>query len=269
MTSYRRKLAVSALGGLLAAPPMAGAVEVLGGDLSANIGVVSNYFFRGVTQTDDKAAVQGGLDWVHGTGIYVGTWLSNVDFESDGVDKNGEAFKSDANYELDLYAGWDFDQWLPENFSLGINTIYYAYPDSQIEDRDPDGNGINTNQDEDIDYYEIGASAGWRWISAGVQYTVWGDVDDGPYQDGDVYYYAGLDFELPKGFAIGGLIGYSDFDDDDFANEYTHWSVTLSKDAGKFGTFSLNYEQTDGDRGDDPADDDDPKLWVGWNVTFE
>nr|MDJ0870709.1 TorF family putative porin [Gammaproteobacteria bacterium] len=74
MTSYRKRLAVSALGGLLAAPPMAGAVEVLGGDLSANIGVVSNYYFRGVTQTDDKAAVQGGLDWVHGTGIYVGTW---------------------------------------------------------------------------------------------------------------------------------------------------------------------------------------------------
>ncbi|MDJ0871657.1 MAG: hypothetical protein QNJ87_07800, partial [Gammaproteobacteria bacterium] len=67
----------------------------------------------------------------------------------------------------------------------------------------------------------------------------------------------------------GGLLAYYDFDDDDFANEYTHWSVTLSKDAGKFGTFSLNYEQTDGDRGDVPADDDDPKLWVGWNVTFE
>ncbi len=269
MSGYPKILTVSALGGLLGASPMAGAVEVLGGDLSANIGVASNYFFRGVTQTDDKAAVQGGLDFVHGTGIYIGTWLSNVDFESDGADSQGEEFTFDANYEIDFYGGWDFDQWLPENFALGVNTIYYAYPDSDIEDRDRDGNGINVREDDDIDYWEVGASGGWRWISAGIQYTVWGDVNDGPFQDGDFYYYGGLDFELPKDFAIGGLIGRYEFDDDDNTDDYVHWTVSLSKDAGKFGTFSLNYEQTDGDRGDAVADDDDPKLWVGWNVTFE
>ena len=59
MTDYSRILTASALGGLLAASPVAGAVEALWGDVSANIGVVSNYYFRGVTQTDDKAAVQG------------------------------------------------------------------------------------------------------------------------------------------------------------------------------------------------------------------
>ncbi len=266
MTDYSRILTASALGGLLAASPVAGAVEALWGDVSANIGVVSNYYFRGVTQTDDKAAVQGGLDWVHGTGIYVGTWLSNVDFETRDVDKNGEAFEFDANYEIDFYGGWDFDHWLPENFRLGVNTIYYAYPDSEIEDRDPDGNGINTSQDEDIDYLEVGLSGGWRWISAGVQYTVWGDVDDGAFQDDDVYYFGKLDIPLPKNFGIGGTIGRYNFDD---ADDYTHWGASVSYDAGKFGTFSANYEQTNGDRGDAVADDDDPKAWVGWNVTFE
>lgn len=226
------------VGAVVASAPMAQALEVGGGDLSANVGVVSNYYFRGVTQTDDKAAVQGGVDWAHNKGFYVGTWGSNVDFG----DKT--------SYELDLYTGWDFDHWLPKDFKAGVNTIYYAYPDSG----------------PDIDYWEVGASGGWRWISAGLQYTVWGDANDGPFKDKDLYYFGGLDFELPHDFGLGGKIGRYDFDD---ADDYTHWSVALSKDAGKFGTFSLNYEQTNGDEDDDVATDDDPKGWVGWNVTFE
>ncbi len=256
MTGYSRILTVSTLGAVMAASPQAGAVEFLGGDLSANIGVVSNYYFRGVTQTDDGAAVQGGLDWGHDIGIYLGTWASNVDFDGEEtvVNVDGDTVRvkgrNNTSYELDLYGGWDFDHWLPENFRLGLNTIYYAYPDSG----------------PDIDYYEVGGSAGWRWISAGVQYTVWGDADDGPFQDGDVYYYGQLDIPLPKGFSIGGLFGRYNFDD---ADDYNHWGISLSKDAGKFGTFSANYEQTNGDDGDAVADDDDPKGWVGWNVTFE
>jgi len=236
------------VGAMVAGTPMAQAVEVGGGELSANVGVVSNYYFRGVTQTDDGAAVQGGVDWAHSKGFYVGAWGSNVDFG----DKT--------SYELDVYTGWDFDHWLPEDFKAGVNTIYYAYPDA----------------DGDIDYWEVGASGGWRWISAGLQYTVWGDANDGAFQKKDIYYYGGLDFELPKDFGLSGLIGRYDFDDDGFVNadgietkDYTHWKVGLSKDAGKFGTFSLNYEQTNGDVGETPAADDDPKGWVGWNVTFE
>ena len=146
MTGYSRILTVGALGSLVAASPMAGAVEVLGGDLSANVGVVSNYYFRGVTQTDDKAAVQGGFDWAHDIGFYVGTWASNVDFDGDtevvNVDGDVERVKTrdKTSYELDVYGGWDFDHWLPENFSLGVNTIYYAYTDSG----------------PDIDYWEVG-----------------------------------------------------------------------------------------------------------------
>ncbi len=251
MKIFPKLLTASALGGLVSAAPTVGAVEFLYGNLSANVGAVSNYYFRGVTQTDDSAAVQGGLDWNHDLGIYLGTWASNVDFgsESDG---------NKASVEVDFYGGWDFDQWLPKNFRLGLNTIYYWYPDADSD-----------NDEDDLDYWEVGASAGWRWISAGVQYTVYGQPDDGPFQEEDVYYYGGLDFELPKGFGLSGLIGRYDFDDGRFADDYTHWTVGLSKDAGKFGTFSLNYEQNNGDNGDAPADDDDPKFWVGWNITFE
>ena len=66
------------------------------GDLSANLGVYSDYRFRGISQTDEGPALQGSLDWSHDSGVYLGTWASNVDF-------------ADADVEVDLYGGYAFD----------------------------------------------------------------------------------------------------------------------------------------------------------------
>ena len=60
------------------------------GDVTYNLDVTSDYVFRGISQTNAKPAVQGGIDYAHGL-FYAGTWASSVDFA------NG--------YELDLYAG--------------------------------------------------------------------------------------------------------------------------------------------------------------------
>ena len=87
------------------------------GTLSYNLAATSNYVWRGVTQTDDNAALQGGIDYKKGT-FYVGAWASNVDFAY-GDDK--------ASTEVDLYMGLtpsagDF------NFDFGV--IAYTYPGS-------------------------------------------------------------------------------------------------------------------------------------------
>lgn len=68
--------------------------SLVSADVSTNIAVVSNYLFRGVTQTDGSPAVQGGIDFEHASGFYAGTWASNVDFGDE------------ISYELDLYAGF-------------------------------------------------------------------------------------------------------------------------------------------------------------------
>ena len=224
-------------GALLVGATVSQAQEIAGGDLSANIGAVSNYLFRGVTQTDDGAAIQGGIDWKHGSGFYLGTWASNVDFGDD----------SDASAEVDLYGGYDFTVG---DFDLGVNTIYYYYPD-----------------ESDLDYWEVGGSGGWRWVSAGIQYTVYGEADEGAFQDGDIYFYAGLDFEPLENWGLGFKLGYYDFDDSD-ADSYTHWGASVSRSAGDFGTFSISYEATNSDSGDSPSDDSDPKFWIGWTKEF-
>jgi hypothetical protein len=48
-------------------------------EISANVTLASDYVFRGVSQTDNQMAIQGGFDWGHDSGFYVGTWASNVD----------------------------------------------------------------------------------------------------------------------------------------------------------------------------------------------
>ena len=220
-------------------------------ELSANIATVSNYYFRGVTQTDDKAAIQGGIDYSHESGLYAGTWLSNVDFGG----------KEDA--EVDLYAGFGNDIG-DTGISYDVGTIYYWYPGAG---GDADGG--------DIDYAELYGSMGWKWVTGSIAYTYWGelDSDNSPRQfdSGDVYYNLsvdpGWDYE---GFAPSAFIGAYSFDDDgdgpgtDF--NYTHWGISIAKDAGDFGSVSVNYEQIDD--ANDTSSDDNPNFWIGWAKDF-
>ncbi len=83
-------------------------------DVSANVTLTSNYVFRGVSQTGDGPAIQGGFDYSAGS-FYAGVWGSSVDFSDD------------TTMEMDIYGGfgvsaggWDFD----------FGGIYYIYPDS-------------------------------------------------------------------------------------------------------------------------------------------
>ncbi len=216
---------------LIATALLAGSSAAMA-EITANIGASSDYFFRGVTQTGGEAAISGGLDYSDDSGFYLGTWLSNVDF---------------ADAEVDLYAGYSGEAANGLGYDLGA--LYYYYP----------GSG-----DPELDYAELAASVSFGMFSAGIAYTVYGEVDDAPFDDGDLYYSAGLD--LPAGdLGLSLFVGYYDFDNEDVGSveSYTHWGATLSKDAGDFGSLSVSYEQTD-----DDLNDEDPNFWVGWSKEF-
>ena len=87
------------LTGLLGVPALAAAEDGGPHSLSANVGLTSNYLFRGISQTGGDPAIQGGLDYTHASGFYLGTWGSNVGWIEDyqGYDSS--------NLELDLYGG--------------------------------------------------------------------------------------------------------------------------------------------------------------------
>ncbi|MFW6375091.1 MAG: TorF family putative porin [Guyparkeria sp.] len=217
--------------------------SVAAAEVSANVGVVSNYFFRSVTQTQDSAAVQGGLDYAHDSGFYAGTWASTVDF-GDGT-----------SYEADLYAGYGGSFG---DLGYDVGYVYYAYPDG-----------------DDLDFGEIYGSLSYSYFTAGLAYTVNSQAsgDTAAFDAGDLYYYAGVDVPFgDSGFSGSLTYGYYTFENDSSTNEldYGHWSAGLSKDAGEFGSFGLNLELADIDENHSFGDDnsDDLKLWISWSKSF-
>jgi uncharacterized protein (TIGR02001 family) len=76
--------------------------------------MVSDYTFRGISQTDEHPAVQGGFDYAHSSGLYFGVWGSNVDFNDGSI----------ASLESDIYGGLKFSN-VGINWDIGGNETYY------------------------------------------------------------------------------------------------------------------------------------------------
>ena len=71
--------------------------------LSANVALATEYVFRGISQTDEGPAIQGGFDATCGM-FYAGVWASNLDW-------GGNGSEDVANMEMDLYAGIKAEGW--------------------------------------------------------------------------------------------------------------------------------------------------------------
>jgi uncharacterized protein (TIGR02001 family) len=233
-------------------------------ELGASLGVASNYYFRGISQTGDAAAVSGAIDYSGDSGLYAGTWASNVDFSSSG-DTNGDGdadpVDSKADVEIDFYAGFGSDIG-DSGLSYDLGGIYYYYPGAGGDD-----------QGGDLDYGELYAGLGWGPLNGSVAWTVWAEQSGSnvaPFQEDDLYYKLSLDLPFEyQGFTSSAFVGYYDFDKDgdngaDF--NYVHWGIGISKDAGDFGSVSFNYEQVDDKNDVNP--DDNPNFWIGWAKDF-
>ncbi|CAA6801271.1 MAG: Unknown protein [uncultured Sulfurovum sp.] len=110
-------------------------------EVSANISAVNNYVWRGMTQTNNTAAIQGGFD-VDMNGFYVGTWTSNVDF-SEGQGKG--------DIEVDGYVGYSGELATLE-YDLGF--IRYGY----LTDSSLNGNEIYFSLSKNFGLISFGAT---------------------------------------------------------------------------------------------------------------
>jgi uncharacterized protein (TIGR02001 family) len=119
---------------------------------TGNVGLFSQYVFRGISQTNEKPAVQGGFDLAHKSGFYAGTWASNISWVSDGyfIPPNPSPGPS-ASVEWDFYGG--YKGALPMDFAYDLGILYYYYPGSY-----PAGfTNPNTT--------ELYAALSWKWLS--------------------------------------------------------------------------------------------------------
>ena len=100
--------------------------------ITANVTVASNYIYRGLTQTNNKPAIQGGFDYAHESGFYVGNWNSSISWISDGYGGGGQGGHAvSAPLEMDFYAGFK-KELIGEGFATDIGVLQYYYPTSGL-----------------------------------------------------------------------------------------------------------------------------------------
>lgn len=174
-------------------------------NISANVTLASDYVFRGVSQTDNQLAIQGGFDWASDMGIYVGTWASNVDSQFFGGG-------TDPQIELDLYGGYANE--LGNGIGYDIGYLRYQYPG---------GSDFNTNE-----FYLKGS---YKGFGASVNYS---DELSFVGSDSSAWYWAAsYDYTFPYAIDFSAHVGYNAgsaySDDDALGGTYTDWSLGVSK----------------------------------------
>ena len=208
---------------------------VAAADLSANAGVFSNYIWRGVSQTADAAAGQGGIDWSDESGIYAGIWTSTI--------AGGQ--------EVDVYAGFAGEAG---DIGYDVGVITYQYPKSP-----------------NINFTELYASGTFSLVTVGVAYTVdaASDNDGAAFDSGDIYVNGSLDYSVGKS-DVSLYVGSYMFDNDGAGGvdgDYNHYGVSLSKDGF---TFAIDKNDIDpGDAIDFAADTDAVRFTVSYSKDFE
>jgi uncharacterized protein (TIGR02001 family) len=212
------------------------------GELTANAGVTNNYIWRGLTQTQNEAAVSGGIDFVADSGFYIGTWASNVQY----------APADDFSYEHDIYFGFSGG----DKVTYDIGYLYYNYDD------------INN-----FDFGEIYASIGVGGFSAKLSVLANTEADEPPGMDfgfGEASYLS-LDytFSLRDDLSLTLHAGRHQGDFAEVFNgvpgSYNDYGITLSK-----GGFSFGITDTDLDSEvSDSLDNGSIKFVVGFTMDFD
>jgi len=209
------KMTTLAAAVLMTASPLAISTAAAEVTFSGNVALTTDYVYRGISQTDSGAAVQGGFDLEHSSGFYAGIWASNLDFGDN------------ADIEVDYYAGIGGE--LSNKIGWDVGAIYYAYPDSSDAD------------DGDYDFTEVYGSLSYDFgpaaLTGGLAYSgdFFGSTDD------SLYTYVDVDIPLPSDFSLGLHYGSQDIDE---GTDYDDWKIGLSKSWGGFD-FALDYTDTD------------------------
>lgn len=116
----RNTLAALALLTLAAAAQASDAPAASDYALTANLTLASQYRYRGLMQTNNKPAIQGGFDLAHASGFYLGNWNSSISWLNDS---NSDV---SAPVEMDFYGGYKAN--LAQDVPLDVGVLQYYYP---------------------------------------------------------------------------------------------------------------------------------------------
>jgi len=188
------KIKLSIVAALLATTSVVTSASASEVEVSANMAMTSNYVWRGMTQSANSPAIQGGVDIGYG-GVYAGVWGSNVNFGSD------------VSLEADFYAGYANEI---AGFSYDLNYVQYTYP----------------NDTEASNFGEVSGTLGYDFkvLAVSAKYYMGVKTNDFDAPDG---YEASVSVPLPAEISLDATYG-------DYDTVGTYYLVGASKSFGKF-----------------------------------
>jgi uncharacterized protein (TIGR02001 family) len=225
----KRNLLNSLILAALAIPSMAMAADAAPAApaVIANVGLVTNYLYRGISQTGAKPALQGGFDYAHASGLYAGVWGSSISSLSDaGVAAN-------AGTELDTYAGYKGEA---SGVGYDVGFLRYNYPGEY---------GANTKADTN----EIYGAATYSIVTAKLSYSL-GDLFGTADAKGSTYMELNAAYPIADmGVSLGAHYGKQKFTGVNATNTagdsltYSDYKLSATKDYSGY-VVGLAYSNT-------------------------
>jgi uncharacterized protein (TIGR02001 family) len=240
-------LAVSALAsGAIAQTAPAPAPAPAISPITANVTVTNDYRYRGISQSNFQPAIQGGFDYAHESGFYIGNWNSSISWITDqwGPANNGP-IKS-APIEMDFYAGFKKELIAP-GFATDIGVLQYYYPITGVINTASFKN-FNTTEIYAAQNFTAGPVAGFLKFSyaATTLFGFYGSTGS-TYTDLTLNYDTGI-----WGITANAHVGYQYFAgtsatagvSNSSLYTYTDWKLGLTKDFGGGLSLSAAYVDT-------------------------
>ena len=218
------KLSRSLLALALTAVALPAFAEEAPSPLTFNLGVFSDYRYRGISQTRLKPALQGGLDYAIPGGFYVGAWASTIKWVKD--------FGGDAEIEIDVYGGWKGE--VAPGLTLDLGGLQYYYPSNKLNP------SANT--------FELYGALSFGPVTVKYSHALT-DTFANPDSKGSGYLDVSASFEVTDGWMLAPHIGHQKIKGPvGGPASYTDYSLTLSKAFGAL-TPSIAIVGTDADKG--------------------
>jgi uncharacterized protein (TIGR02001 family) len=159
--------AACAAGTVQAQTPAAPAAPASPHTITGNVGLYSQYIFRGLTQTNRKPALQGGFDYSHSSGIYLGTWASNISWLKENLSSAAAGttgqYDTGGSLEWDFYGGYK-GNFGKSDFTYDAGLLFYWYPGTAKTIAQGCVYGTATPCPK-ANTTELYVALGWKWIT--------------------------------------------------------------------------------------------------------
>lgn len=215
--------------------------------LSFNVGAVNDYRFRGIAQTAEGPSLQGGADFAHKSGVYLGVWgASGLAWIKDF---NGA---SKGDYEVDLYGGYKAE--IVPGLSYDVGVITYQYPGNDSGVANPTYN-VAAGQFTKADTTEAYAAVTYSVVTLKYNQSM-GDFLGNANSNGSRYWDLSATFDLGNGFTLTPHVGRQTIPNQSFgtkigdAANYSDYALTLAKDFGNGLVGTIAALGTDAKKGE-------------------